>query len=348
MSLAKAVERAQHDWIIHKLNDASIPWNWMQLSQSSLITWEIIQANNDKQWCWYNMCSNPNMSIDCVLANPELPLWNWTALSVHTNVTLDIIKANPEVPWNWQWISKHTSITWDVVLANPELPWSGQTLYMNSNLTWDLVQVHIIETNVHYPRHDVKWNWYCFCLFGKVTDINRNLHPNPVLPWDWESLSYNDNITWDIVQAHPDEPWDWSALSKNKCVTWEIVQKHPEKPWYWRDISQNPNITWEIVQANLDKNWDFYKLTYHPNITWDIVQANPNHEWDDSFVRPYQEHLLTLPTQEVEMTIRRIIAARTIQRAIVEAFCNPAYKLCRNRLNREFESIGNVSWLALL
>jgi len=214
---------------------------------------------------------------------------------------------------------------------------------MNPNITWDIIKGHVLQTTIHTPLEldNIKWKWYCFCMNGRVTDDNKNLHPNPVQPWDWHALSYNENITWDIVQANPDPepPWDWGALSKNKCVTWEIIQRHPEKPWNWLDISENPNITWDIVQANIDKRWNFYALTHNPNITWDIVQANPDYPWDKSFVRPYQEHLLTLPPLEVERTILRIIAARKIQRAFKEAYCNPDYKLCRDRLRREFESM---------
>ena len=339
MALQQAVEAAQHDWIVHKFSDTSIPWNWRQLSQSPLITWKIVEANHDKQWCWYSMCSNPNMSIDYILANPELPWWNWAAISEHTNIVLDIIKANPNIPWNWILISQNPNITWDIVQANPELPWAFQTLCLNPNMTWDIIQVYILQKNVHYPLHDVKWNWYCFCMSGNVTDDNKKLHSNPVLPWDWHSLSYNDHITWDIVQSHLKKPWNWAALSKNKCVTWEIIQKYPRQPWNWQDISENPNITWDIVKANLNKRWNFYALTYHPNITWDIVQANPDYPWDKSFVRPYQEHLLTLPPQEVEKTILHIISVRRIQKAFKECYYNPSFQLCRRRLHREFENM---------
>jgi hypothetical protein len=36
---------------------------------------------------------------------------------------------------------------------------------------------------------------------------------NPDKPWNYDYLSYNPNITWDIVATNPDKPWNWSFLS---------------------------------------------------------------------------------------------------------------------------------------
>jgi hypothetical protein len=29
------------------------------------------------------------------------------------------------------------------------------------------------------------------------------------LPWNWQRLSMNKNLDWNIVKANPDKPWDW-------------------------------------------------------------------------------------------------------------------------------------------
>ena len=46
---------------------------------------------------------------------------------------------------------------------------------------------------------------------------------NPDKPWDWDKLSRNPNVTWDIVQQNPDIPWDWSQLSFNEMTN---ARKH--------------------------------------------------------------------------------------------------------------------------
>ena len=34
---------------------------------------------------------------------------------------------------------------------------------------------------------------------------------NPDLDWDFEYLSNNSNITWEIVQTYPDLPWSFGV-----------------------------------------------------------------------------------------------------------------------------------------
>ena len=45
---------------------------------------------------------------------------------------------------------------------------------------------------------------------------------------DWYNLSYNPNITWEIVEANPTKPWNWNWLSGHRNITWEIVKANPE------------------------------------------------------------------------------------------------------------------------
>ena len=49
-----------------------------------------------------------------------------------------------------------------------------------------------------------------------------------------------------LLYLFPDKPWNWNGLSANPNITWEIVQENPDKPWDWSWLSENPNITWEI------------------------------------------------------------------------------------------------------
>jgi hypothetical protein len=33
------------------------------------------------------------------------------------------------------------------------------------------------------------------------------------------------------VKNNPDKPWDWDWLSKNPNITFDIVKDNPDKPW---------------------------------------------------------------------------------------------------------------------
>ena len=50
-----------------------------------------------------------------------------------------------------------------------------------------------------------------------------------------------------LLKLLPTESWNWQGLSCNPSITWEIVQNNPKKPWDWNWLSRNPAITCEIV-----------------------------------------------------------------------------------------------------
>ena len=56
---------------------------------------------------------------------------------------------------------------------------------------------------------------------------------NPDKDWNWGYISYNPNITMDIIREHPDKPWNWRNISYNPNITMDIIREHPNKPWDW-------------------------------------------------------------------------------------------------------------------
>ena len=76
------------------------------------------------------------------------------------------------------------------------------------------------------------------------------MEKHPAKPWDWNGLSSNPNITWDIVEKNPDKPWDWGVLSGNPNITWDIVEKNPDMPWDGA-LSGNPSML--LSRADIDK-----------------------------------------------------------------------------------------------
>ena len=93
---------------------------------------------------------------------------------------------------------------------------------------------------------------------------------NPDKGWNYKYLSYNPNITWEIVKANPDKDWNYYLLSGNPNITWEIVKANPEKPWNYCYLSANPNITWEIVKANPEKPWNYLYLSLNSMGKYDL------------------------------------------------------------------------------
>jgi hypothetical protein len=63
----------------------------------------------------------------------------------------------------------------------------------------------------------------------------------------------------------------------------------------------------------------------------------------ESTVYPGLESLCQFRAAAISHAVRVKAAARTIERQFREAMANPAYQLCKKRLHREFESMGDMS-----
>ena len=64
---------------------------------------------------------------------------------------------------------------------------------------------------------------------------------------------YHTEYEYEPSERFTDISWNFDDLSANPSITWDIVQANPNLPWSFEGLSQNPIITGDIVQANLDK-----------------------------------------------------------------------------------------------
>ena len=56
---------------------------------------------------------------------------------------------------------------------------------------------------------------------------------------EWSELWFS------FILENPDREWDWDEISKNPNITWDIIRENPDREWNWyHGISYNPNITW--------------------------------------------------------------------------------------------------------
>jgi hypothetical protein len=131
---------------------------------------------------------------------------------------------------------------------------------------------------------------------------------------DHEKISWNPNLTWDIVFENKDIRWDECYLSfnpgtntrdffenekdyKNKknhrnrkyFVKIDLVEQidyleYCEKTYDFKinyeSLSKNPNITMKYVLDHIDKPWDFIQLSLNKSITIEDVLENLDKPWD--------------------------------------------------------------------
>jgi hypothetical protein len=146
---------------------------------------------------------------------------------------------NLEKPWNWDLLSSSKNITWDIIKDNPDKPWNLISLNYNPNITWDIIKDNPDSTfNLIKILRAV---WYCI-VSSSALSANNIFKQLNWIEWDWNALSSNTDITWDIVKNNPDKPWNFRVLSMNPNITWCIVQDNPDKPWDWGELSRNPSM----------------------------------------------------------------------------------------------------------
>jgi hypothetical protein len=107
---------------------------------------------------------------------------------------------------------------------------------------------------------------------------------------------------------------DYATLSCNDNLSWEIVKNNPDKPWDYSIMSMNKNITWQIVKdSSPGINWD-----------WEMLSDNPS--------------ILELSENDVEF----LTMVQFIQKRWRDALYNPKYAICRKRILREFNELGEI------
>jgi hypothetical protein len=229
-------------------------------------------------------------------------------LSFNKGISIDDILLHPDRLWYWQIVINNHDIPWEIIQDNPNIPWD-----------WNMLSAKNPQI--------------------KKVSLGDILKENPDKPWCWTRLSYNMGVTFNDVITFLEKPWNWYHLSKNPNITWDIIQSNPNLPWNWDSVSSNNNITWDIIKSNPNLHWNFRYFCYNPNITSNIIEENPDNPWDIYNTPAYYNIRLTLPMPNIIQIAQQYFAACRIQRAFKEAYYNPNYKICRNRLQREFKDM---------
>ena len=76
-------------------------------------------------------------------------------------------------------------------------------------------------------------------------------------PWDWEELSSNIIITWNIIKNNLDKPWDQNNISKNLNINIENINNNLDKPWNWEILTQN-----EMTMVSMPRQLQYYRNYY--------------------------------------------------------------------------------------
>jgi hypothetical protein len=174
----------------------------------------------------------------------------------------------------WHGIARNPNLTLDMIEATPEYDWKWGVISSNHNISVESILDHTVESILNIGKFN-NWEYISYNPNLKWDIIKKNLHRN----LDWSGISANPNITWDIIEKNPSLSWDWYELSKHPNITWEIIKNNPDKPWDWSAFAENPNMTWDIIKNNPSNLWNWSCITQSSYITWDIIKENPEYPW---------------------------------------------------------------------
>jgi hypothetical protein len=97
--------------------------------------------------------------------------------------------------------------------------------------------------------------------------------------------------TWDMIYTFPDKEWDWEKISMDKSITYDIVLSNPKHPWvpvhFIRDSffqTLPDNTILEIIRNNMDFPWYGYHISIYIDINKEqdqkLVIDNPEMRWN--------------------------------------------------------------------
>jgi len=169
--------------------------------------------------------------------------WDMEALSENPNITWDVVEYTINKRWNWNKLSRYNPhITIEVIKKFIDF-WDWNELSLNSYISYDVIEAF----------SDRPWNW-------------DNLSHNKCIKFEYpETIIRNSKIGMKILENHP-EHINWELLSENPLLNFDIVEKYPKKPLNWEKLSLHKNLTNNIVIKNISFPWLWHAMIFNTKI----------------------------------------------------------------------------------
>lgn len=287
----------------------------------------------DKDWNWWNLSSNPNITFEWITSHPQPQCaWEWGAFCANPNLTMEIL-LNFLLP-NWK----------KVVDEEPNDRYCWKDLSSNLGLNAQEIIDHYANCTLE-QRAKFKWNWRIISGRKDVTLEMLSLSPNSVDSpaliaqsrdsrnyLDYHGASSNPNLTTEVVLAHP-KLWDWIGIVRNDSVvpSKEMLDYSSYKAalngYSYRHndfsrISGHPLLPPELVWSNKNEPnssfvldvpngvWNWSELSTNPAITIEMMLEHPECAWVWKFVSSNPnltvEHLQSIALRGKEWNNRNL------------------------------------------
>ncbi len=159
--------------------------------------------------------------------------------------------------------------------------------------------------------------WYYFSSNPAAIDFLLEHRVN--INWSYLSLNTHPKAI-ELLEQYPEKIY-WPFLCENPSAI-HLIEKWSDKI-YWPFLSKNP-AAMHLLEKNPDK------------INWQGLSCNPaifmvkKEDFKDPGVN-MKEWAFEYPKEYLKLQV--------IRRRLMRAYLDPRYKLCRSRLNREFNDL---------
>jgi len=348
--------------------------SFSNLSSNPNITLDTILKNTQYNWSYDDIARNPNINFTIVKQNPHLK-WNYQILSHNRSISWTDILNAPDLPWDWRNLAEkanikietirqhftefnpkllihNPSITLEMIDNNSDLEWDWDEIPMRNDLTFSqlfemvekyeipLLEKHwiVISSQKYIYWHHVLENsnfpWRYDSLSYNPNITFEIINENPQYPWSWKYFSYNPNFKLEYLLFIPSQSWDWEYISENH-ITPEFLKSFPHFPYCYHSIQMNPLFTFQdiISYPSIKPNMNY--LTLNPAITLEDIRDNRGYTWDwfwlssCNFEIDKKKFILT--------NLRRWLAAYRIQLWYQKIRHSPQYKYGRKYINSLYD-----------
>jgi len=186
-------------------------------------------------------------------------------------INIDTILLFIDNQWNWEDISLNENIIIENIFMYHHLNWDYKELLKNPNLTMEIFE-------------------QIYSFYDEVTKDYIN------------EITYNPNITINIIEKYKNIKWDWDAISNNiKNLSLEYYKKYIDKwdhkllsfhidfkifnlynfmDWDYEILSGSRYLDFDIVIKNIHKEWNWSHISLNKNLTIEIIDKYKLLNWD--------------------------------------------------------------------
>lgn len=228
-------------------------WKWNEVERQIPDIYEHIKNNIDLDWNWYLISTN-NAPLEYIewfikcgkpLSFSSIPLY-------YKEKIIPLIEKYPNKPWDWDYLSFSKILPFKLVVDNPDKPWNWIYLFNDNKATKKDLQNYILK------NPDKPWDWSNIYLNSKFPLDYMDKIPDSDNKWD--ILSFNENLTDDIIERYSDKPWNCECLILNKNLS-NFYDKYIERyPLDFKNISGLEELFLETYLKYTDKDWNIDSL----------------------------------------------------------------------------------------